>query len=261
MIRETSIRRRPTETFREAARLADAVAVALGQGVRAGRKRLRMTQAGLAVRVGVQQSWISRIELGHGRAAPLDLWIKLGVSLGQPLAVSFTRPLGETRQPADAGHLDMQEHLLRLASATRRTASFELPTRPADPSRSIDVCTRDAHHRVLIVAEAWNTFGDVGAAIRATHRKEAEATDLAATTDDGPPYRVATVWVVRDGAANRSIIGRYPEIVRAAFPGSSRAWARALTSGTAPPTHAGLVWYDPATRQIHEWRSPPRSRV
>lgn len=258
MIRETSARRRPTETIREAARLADAVAVALGQGVRAGRKRLRLTQAELAERVGVQQSWISRIELGHGRAVPLDLWVRLGISLGQPLAVSFTRRLGEARQPADAGHLDMQEYLLSLARETGRTATFELPTRPSDPSHSIDVCTRDNRHRVLIVEEAWNTFSDLGAAIRATHRKEAEATDLAATIDEGPHYRVAAVWVVRDNAGNRSIIGRYPEIVAAAFPGSSRAWGRALTSGAAPPTKAGLVWYDSATRRIHEWRPSPR---
>jgi hypothetical protein len=259
MIHATSARRRPTETIRQAARLGESVAIALGQVVRAGRKRLRLTQTELADRVGVQQSWICRIELGHGRGVPLALWIRIGIALGQPLAVSFTRPLGEARQPVDAGHLEMQEHLLSLARATGRTATFELPTRPSDPSRSIDVCVRDAGARVLILEEAWNTFGDVGAAIRSTHRKEAEAADLAATIDDGPPYRVATVWVVRESAGNRPIIDRYPEIVRSAFPGSSRGWVRALTSGAAPPTASGMVWFDPATRRIHEWRTPRRS--
>jgi transcriptional regulator with XRE-family HTH domain len=219
-----------------------------------GRQRLRLSQAALADRVGVKQAWISRIELGQGPGVPLRLWIAIGVALGQPLAVSFTRAMGETRQPLDAGHLEMQEHLLGLARAVGRGATFELPTRRSDPSRSVDVCIRDNRHRVLIIEEAWNTFGDIGAAVRATHRKQAEAQDLAATIDDGPPYRVATLWVVRESAANRAILSRFPEILRSAFPGSSRTWASALTTGHAPPAEAGLVWYDPALRRIREWR-------
>jgi len=254
-------RRRPTHAKREAARLSATVAEGLGHGVKAGRKRLGLTQAELAERVGVHQSWISRIELGRGVMVPLELWIRIGIVIGQPLAVSFTRPLGEGRRLSDAGHLEMQEYLLGLARTTGRTATFELPTRPSDPSRSIDVCVRDARDRVLIVEEAWNTFGDLGAAIRSTHRKAAEAADLAATIDDGPPYRVAVVWVVRDSAANRSIIGRYPEIVRSGFPGSSRAWVQAVTSGTAPPVRSGLVWYDLTTHRIHEWRTWRASAV
>jgi transcriptional regulator with XRE-family HTH domain len=226
----------------------------LGRAVRAARVGLHLTQARLAARVGVHQSEISRIELGGGGPVPLELWIALGVALGRPLAISFTRALGETREPADAGHLAMQERLLELARATGRSGTFELPTRPADPSRSIDVCVPDRRYRVLLVEEAWNTFGDLGTAMRSTNRKTAEATDLAATLDDGPPYRVATVWIVRPSAANRALVGRYPLIFRTAFPGSSRSWARALTAGGPPPREPGLVWLDPVTGRISEWR-------
>ncbi len=161
-----SVRRRPTEVMREAARLTDAVAASLGRSVKVARRRLGLTQEALGARVGVHQSWISRIELGRGQEVPLSLWIRLGIVLGQPLAVSFSRPLGHGREPTDAGHLAIQDQLLWLARQTSRHATFELPTRPADPSRSIDVCVRDARHRVLLIEEAWNTFGDIGAAIR-----------------------------------------------------------------------------------------------
>jgi transcriptional regulator with XRE-family HTH domain len=222
--------------------------------VRSSRERKHLSQDELAAFVDVDQTRISQIELGHGEGAPLSLWIALGQALDQPLAVSFTRPLGETRQPADAGHLEMQEHLFRLARQTGRAATFELPTRPADPSHSIDVCVRDVRHRVLIIEEAWNTFGDIGAAIRSTHRKEAEAADLAATIDDDPAYRVATVWVVRSSATNRALVRRYPEVFASTFSGSSRAWARALTSSASPPAEPGLVWADPVNERIFEWR-------
>ncbi len=234
--------------------MAQVIAINLGQAVRAGRLRLRLTQADLARRVGVKQAWISRIELGHGGGVPLELWVALGVALGSPLAVTLSRPLGEPREPADAGHLAMQERLLALARATGRPASFELPTRPSNPRASIDVCVRDGRHRVLLIQEAWNTFGDFGAAIRSTNRKIAEASDFAATIDDGPPYLVAAVWVVRPSAANRKLVASYPQIFRSAFPASSRAWVAALTTGAPPPTRPGLVWLDPTSGRVTAWR-------
>jgi len=249
-----SPRRRSTDTVREADRLCRSIAGALGPMVRRGRLRLRLTQAQLAERTGVHQSWISRIELGRGQGAALETWIAIGVALGQPLAVAFSRPLDAFRGPADTGHLAMQERLLTLARETGRTATFELPTRPADPARSIDVCVRDARHRVLIIEEAWNTFGDVGAAARGTSRKRAEAGDLATTIDNGVPYRVASVWVVRPSATNRNLLARFPSIFSAACPGSSRSWTRALTSTGAPPDEPGLVWLDPSSERVTEWR-------
>ena len=115
---------------------------------------------------------------------------------------------------------------------------------------------RDDRHRVLIQTECWNTFGDLGAAVRATNRKavEAAAHAIATTPGDAEPYRVATVWVVRAGAANRRLLAGYPHIIDAAFPGSSRRWVQALTAGAEPPTEPGVVWFDPATRRLTEHR-------
>jgi transcriptional regulator with XRE-family HTH domain len=247
-------RKRPTDTSREAQRLTRSIADALGRSIREGRQRRGVSQGELATRVRVHQSSISRIERGAGHGVPLEVWVAIGAALGRPLAISLTRPLGEQRQPHDAGHLAMQERLLALARATGRTATFELPTQPADPSHSIDVCVRDTRHRVLIIEETWNTFGDVGAAVRSTHRKAAEAADLAATIDGGPPYRVASVWVVRPSAANRTLIARYPAVFASVCPGPSRVWAHALTGGGDPPNGQGLVWLDPASGRISEWR-------
>jgi transcriptional regulator with XRE-family HTH domain len=234
--------------------MTQVIAISLGEAVRAGRLRLRLTQQELAKRVGVKQGWISRIELGHGKGVPLELWVALGAALGRPLAITLSRPLGEPRDPVDAGHLAMQERLLELARTTGRPARFELPTRPLNPRHSIDIGVRDVRQRVLLIEEAWNSFGDVGAAIRSTNRKVAEGSDLAATFDDGPPYRVAAVWVVRSSAANRRLLARYPEIFRSAFPGSSRAWVTALTAGSEPPALPGLVWLDPTAGRLTAWR-------
>lgn len=249
-------RRRSTELDREIARRSTAISLSLGRDVRDGRMRLSMTQRVAADKVGISQTAWSRIERGLGGQVPLRTWIALGIALDRPLALSYSRPLDARRGPADAGHLEIQEHVLGLARATGRHGTFELPTRPTDPSRSTDVGIRDDRNQVLIQTECWNTFSDLGAAIRATNRKttEAAAHAMATTVGDAEPYRVATVWVVRASAANRALVARYPHIIDAAFPGSSRRWVATLTQGKEPPTEPGLVWYDPGMQRLTEHR-------
>ena len=231
------------------ARESMAIAATLGGHVRNARRQRRMTLASLASLVDVSVTRLSEIERGLGARAPLETWVALGVALERPIAVSFSKPLADDRSALGDGHLDIQEHVLRLARTTGRPGTFEVPTRPLDPSRSTDVGIRDPRHATRILVECWNTIGDLGAATRATHRKVAEA---AATWPDD---RVATVWVVRDTAANRRLLARYPAIIDATFPGSSRRWVRALTIGHhPPPTMPGLVWFDAATATIREHR-------
>lgn len=240
----------------EAAREAQALAATLGGTVRAARVARHMTLQALGRRVGLSRARLSQIERGGGTGTALATWIAIGIALGRPLAVTLTRHLGEPRGPADAGHLEIQEHMLTLGRATGRHGTFELPTRPAEPARSTDVGLRDDRHRVLIQTECWNTFGDLGAAIRSTNRKTAgaQAHATATTPADNDPYRVATVWIVRATAANRDLLARYPSIIDAAFPGSSRHWHRALQVGTEPPHEHGIVWFDPSTGRLTEHR-------
>jgi hypothetical protein len=164
--------------------------------------------------------------------------------------VAFSRDV-EQAEPRDAGHLAAQELVLGLARSHGRAASFELPTRPADPARSTDVGLRDDAARALFLVEIWNRLDDLGAAARASDRKVVEASAYAALAGgDVGPYRVAACWLLVDTAANRRLIARYPEIVRTRFPGSSVRWAAALTNGTAPPAEPGVAWVAPRAGRI-----------
>jgi transcriptional regulator with XRE-family HTH domain len=248
-------RAKRTRELVEADLLASSLALELGRQVRTSRVRRHLTQRALASRVGLRQPRISGIERGEGATATLRTWVSIGGALGRPFRIELARdPVAEV---ADAGHLAIQELLLRLGRQVGRSRSFELPTRPAEPARSVDVCLRDDRHRVLIVVEAWNTIGDIGAAVRSTRRKLAEADELAVARGDGSPCRVAAAWVLRASRRNRELVARYPEVFAAAFPGSSAGWARALSSGTAPPDETGLVWCDVAATRLFAWRRPP----
>jgi len=111
--------------------------VRFGLDVRDARVRRRLTQAQLGDLVHLSQSAISRLERGHGGGMTLDALQRVALALGLTLRVTLSRdPLSDT---ADAGHLGMQELILRLGRRAGYAGSFELPTRPAEPLRSADV--------------------------------------------------------------------------------------------------------------------------
>jgi len=222
----------------------------LGAQVRAARERRGWTQEQLAARAGVGRLVVGRLERGEGRL-DLELLQRVAIGLGVPLAMSLGRDLDAG--PADAGHLLIQELVLRLARAVGFVGSFELATRPSEPWRSVDAGLVATAHRCLVVAECWNSIGDVGSAARTSSRKLAEARE-ASVARWGPDGRASLVWVVRATARNRWLLGRYPEVFASRCRGSSRSWVAALTEGAAPPPEDGLVWCDVGGTRLFEWR-------
>jgi transcriptional regulator with XRE-family HTH domain len=225
----------------------------IGAEIQAMRERRGWTRIELAARAGLGRMVESRIE--RGMAAPdLDALQRIAIALDRPLIVSFggRDPVERT---ADAGHLAIQELVLRLGRAAGYTGSFELPSRPAEPWRSVDVGLASDAGRRLILSECWNTIGDVGAAARSSTRKVADL-DALATARWGVGASVGLVWVVRASARNRALIGRYPEVFASRFPGSSRGWVDALTTGSPPPAEPGLVWCDVRATRLYAWRRP-----
>jgi transcriptional regulator with XRE-family HTH domain len=247
-------RRRRSEHMIAGDREAHSIAGTLGREVRLSRRKRGIRQVDLAAAVGLKQSRISAIERGVATGAPLVVWTRIGAALNRPLAVAFSRDLAP--QPADAGHLDAQEFLLRMARATGRSATFELPTRPESPRYSVDACIRDDANRTLILNEIWNRFDDMGSATRSTDRKVAEAGTLAAVIGGDNPYRVASCWLLVDNAANRALVARYPEILNTRFPGSSFRWVRALSAGGPVPTEPGIAWFDVRAGRLIAMRRP-----
>ena len=246
-------RRRRTDQELAGDREAQRAAATLGLDLRRTRHRRRLTLAQLASRVGVGPTRLHELEMGHGATAPLALWFAIGAALGRPFAAGFSRDSVSPGEPADAGHLAAQELVLGLARALGRTGLFELSTRGRSrDGGSVDVGLRDDAHRALILVEIWNMTDDLGAASRSSHRKVAEAADLAAFRG----YRVAWCWLLVDTAANRALVRRFPEVLRAQFTGSSLAWVRCLLEGARPPERPGVAWIDPRTGRITPLRLP-----
>lgn len=141
--------------------------------------------------------------------------------------------------------------MISLARRTGRRVDVELPSRPSIPAYVIDVVIRDDVARVIVLAEIWNRIDDLGAAMRSTIRKATEAEGLAVlAAGDGTHYRVATCWLFVDTAANRRLVGQYPQVLRARLPGSSLGWVRSLVEDSAPPPEPGMAWVDTRAGRI-----------
>lgn len=221
----------------------------IGAAVKQMRLKRHWTQNELGRRTGLGRLVIGRIERGDG-VLDVERLERIAIAFGVPLAVGFDPDPHE--EPADAGHLAIQELLLRVAPSDLERG-IEVATRPNEPWRSADVGLWSARWRVVIDAECWNTFGDIGAAKRSSTRKVAELEALAvARWGDGA--RGALVWIVRDTPRNRALIGRYEASFATFFSGSSKQWVDALTVGTEPPAKPGLVWCDVRATRLFAWR-------
>jgi len=199
------------------------------------------------------------MECGRGGSLSVDVWQRAFLAVGRRLLLEASRDPSE--EPADVGHLRIQELVLRVGRATGYAGTFELATRPADPSRSSDVALRSDRRRVLLLVECWDTIGDIGVAARSTAKKVAEAQALAIAIGDGDPFAVGACWVVRATKRNRALVAHYPEVFAARFPGSSLGWVDALTAGSKPPTDPGLIWCDVGSTRLFVWRRIQARRV
>jgi transcriptional regulator with XRE-family HTH domain len=241
----------------EARRRNDEQRIRIGGEIRTMRERRGWTRTELARRAGIGRMVESRVERGTTNL-DVDVLQRIAVAMDRPLLVTFGRDLLEA--PADAGHLAMQELVLRVGRGAGYSGTFELPTRPNEPWRSVDVGLTSATEHRMVLVECWNTFGDIGAAARSTNRKGSELHDLAVGRW-GDGAQVGIVWVVRATARNHALLLRYPEVFNTRFPSSSRAWLEALTQGTTPPDKPGLIWSDVGATRLYEWRRPSPLRT
>jgi transcriptional regulator with XRE-family HTH domain len=243
--------RRPSRPV-AAARLDRELLLVVGRGIREARLRRGLTQHAVAHLAGTSSSTVQRLEAGRAVNASLDSLQRVAHAVGRPLRFELAPDV--RREPVDAGHLAMQELVVRLGRAAGYVAIPEMPAVRHGSWRSTDVALRNDAERRFLLVECWNSLDDVGAAYRGTNRKLIDGGAYASGRWGEGEHLVAACWVVRASVRNRTLLATYPALFAARFTGSSWSWVRALTLGTTPPTDAGLVWCDVQATRLLAWR-------
>lgn len=254
----SSARRRADPSTVAGRARARTVAGRLGVALREARKTAGLTQRRVALRAGVSQAQISRLELGEGQDASIETWACVAAAVGEQL-VGFLELAPGATPPRDIEHLRRQSALIEIATAGGWTALPELAIDlGAIRSRSIDVALIRRARREAVAVEIWNWFDDVGASLRGLDAKVAL---LAARLRDEPVgsagpdggsdgWQVRGLFVVRDTRRNRALAVELRPLFASRFTGSSAAWLRALSAEAALPDGHGLLWSDRRGRLV-----------
>lgn len=201
-----------------------------------------MTQAQVADRAALSQTLISDLELGLGTSASIETWAMVAAAVGEQL-VGFLEHAPGASLPRDIQHLRRQSALISIATPGGWRALPELRLdQDARWSRSIDVALVRRATGEAVVAEIWNWFDDVGAALRGLDGKVAALRDQ---LDPGLEWTVRGLFIVRDTRRNRKLLIELAPMFAARFTGDARAWRRALVDPAQRlPDGDGLLWSD-----------------
>jgi transcriptional regulator with XRE-family HTH domain len=225
---------------------AATVARRLGVGLREARLEAGLLQREVAVRAGVSQPEIAKLEGGHGVDTGIDTWAACAAALGLQLAAFFEGVPGADL-PRDIQHLRRQN--LVVATSVPGGWASEPESAVADDGsrpRSIDVLLTRVARREAAVVEIWDLILDGGAVMRGL-----EAKVQATRQRRGTGWHVQGLLIVRGTQRNRRLVASLAALFAARYPASSHAWLRAMQDPAAPmPSSGGLAWTDVAGTRL-----------
>jgi transcriptional regulator with XRE-family HTH domain len=220
------------------------VATRLGIALRDARLAAGMRQGDLGSAAGMSQVRIGELERGLGAGASLETWACAAAAVGEQL-VGFLELAPGATPPRDIEHLRRQAALIAFAKSGHWKA---LPEFALDhgviQSRSIDVVLLRTETREAIVAEIWDWFDDVGAALRSLDgKRDAFALRLSSGLAEGTAWTARCLFIVRRTRRNGRLVHDLAPLFAARFPARSTHWLRALREASVrlPPAD-GLLW-------------------
>jgi transcriptional regulator with XRE-family HTH domain len=231
----------------------------LGRRIRAVRVRLGLRQVDVAVRAGVSQDTVSRVE--RGRLGPLQLRTIRAVlaALEVDLRLEAGWRGGEIDRVADEGHATLvgavSALLERLGWTTRAEVSFSV----YGERGAIDLLAWHPVARVLLVVEVKTSLTSVEETLRRHDAKVRLAPRIAAERLGWSPTATARLLVLPDASTPRRHVARHDRVLGRVYPVRSSA-AKGWLGG--PSGAAGmLLFMSPALPERGRHRAVTPRRV
>ncbi len=196
----------------------------LGVRFRAVRIRRGLRQLDVAEKVGVDPSFISRLERGHLERAALGTILSAAKALDIQITLSARSRGADLDRLVNGRHAGLHESVARWFSLERSDwiLAPEVSFSIYGERGVIDILAWHPGHRALIVIELKTDVVDVNELIGQMNQRRRLAGRIAA--ERGWAAHTVSVWViVADGRTNRARLARYRVLLRNAFPSDGRA--------------------------------------
>ena len=233
----------------------------LGALLHAIRVRRRLQQADVASGVGLDRSWVSRIERGHVRDASIGRLRAIAGMLEVGLEIVPSWRGGEVARVVNERHSRLHE---LFAAHLARTRGWEFATEVSFSSWGergvIDILAWHAARRVLLVIELKTEIPDPAGLIAQVGRYRRLAPGIG--HERGWDSTSVATWVlVAESDMNRRQLAQRRVMLRNAFPLDGRALRRWLRDPVCEGAVNGLAFLANAGPSIANRRLGPTRRV
>jgi transcriptional regulator with XRE-family HTH domain len=204
------------------------------------RHRLGWRQSDLAVKCGLSQSAVSRIERGCLASATVDAVERVVTALGAELDVRIRWRGEELDRLLDAVHAAMVERLIEILDPLGWQCAAEVTFMVHGERGSVDLLAWHRQTGRLLVAETKSVVPDMQQMLGAFDRKVRLGPSIAAQRG----WRVtgvARALVLAGTATNRRRADRFEATLRSALPADARAMRRWLADPVGPCPAA--LWF------------------
>jgi len=227
--------------------------IAFGRGIRALRRRRRLTQDQVAGQAGVSRGVVGRIERGRADRVTVATLDRVAAVLGARVTCRLSWNGEHLDRLLDEAHAGVVELVVRALRSAEWVVATEVSFNHFGERGSIDVFGFHPATGAVLVTEIKSVVPDVQATLVTLDRKQRLALEIAAGRG-WHGVAVATLLVVRDDRTARRRVTEHAATFGNAFPdrvARIRAWLRApdprspihglwfLSAGTQPGARHG----------------------
>jgi transcriptional regulator with XRE-family HTH domain len=211
-----------------------------GRSVRALRHRLGWRQSDLAVRCGMSQAAVSRLERGVVGGVAMDVLERVTGALGAELEVRVRWRGEELDRLLDAAHATIVDRLIEILSDLGWECAPEATFWIRGERGSIDLLAWHPPTGRLLVVEVKTVVPDIQQMLGSLDRKVRLAGSIAARRG-WRAEGVARAVVLPATSTNRRRVERFGATMRAALPADGTAMRRWLADPVRPCP--GALWF------------------
>jgi transcriptional regulator with XRE-family HTH domain len=218
----------------------------LGTTFRAIRLELGLRQLDVAIRAGVSQQTVSRVERGQFGPVSVDAFKAVAEAIEADLTIGLRWRGPKLARLLDRRHALLQDRVVRLLSTAGWEVRVEESFNHFGERGSVDILAWRADRRALLLVEIKTELVDLQETVRTIDMKTRVVPIVVRRTRGWHPDAVASVIVLPAANVHRRAVAQHAAMLAAALPARSREVHRWVDE---PCGSVRGIWFLPNTHR------------